>query len=203
MFHHRLMKLLFCLCLAAPVLFAQHEGHDHEGHDHADHSAQQHQDHEGHDHEGHDHNSHMTQDQSQDSGVDTLQDMQPKVQKMLRNKQYKELSIYLERHLGTYEGHAGVWFQYGYAHHMLGNYKNSFDAWKKAKALGHPSKVILHFNLACAASMLGQIDEGIKYLDQAADLGADPNMMATDSDLANLRKDERFAAILAKAKGEQ
>lgn len=53
------------------------------------------------------------------------------------------------------------------------------------------------YNLACSYSLLERLDEAIEALQQATQSGyADVEHMLQDDDLANLRADERFGAIV-------
>ncbi len=55
-----------------------------------------------------------------------------------------------------------------------------------------------YYNLACYSAQLGQTEEAFTNLKKAADLGyADAEQMKTDADLDRLRKDPRFASLLA------
>ncbi len=57
------------------------------------------------------------------------------------------------------------------------------------------------YNYACAAAVAGHRDQAIEYLQKAADLGDnDLASMANDEDLKSLRRDPRFAALIAQAK---
>jgi len=56
------------------------------------------------------------------------------------------------------------------------------------------------YNFACAAAIAGQRDEALRYLREAVDEGfVYPDQIAGDKDLASLRSDPRFAAILEAA----
>ena len=59
---------------------------------------------------------------------------------------------------------------------------------------------IVHYNLACSHSLLGQIDEALEALRRAIDLGyRDFAHMQRDPDLENLRRDPRYLALLEEA----
>ncbi len=58
-----------------------------------------------------------------------------------------------------------------------------------------------HYNLACAQTRLGRLEEARRSLTAAVDLGfAKPDDMVADDDLAILRRDKTFVAALAKAR---
>ena len=62
----------------------------------------------------------------------------------------------------------------------------------------------LYYNCACSMSLAGQIDDAIAYVEKALTIGAErkeplsPQLLQTDMDIAALRGDPRFQALLAK-----
>jgi adenylate cyclase len=63
-----------------------------------------------------------------------------------------------------------------------------------------PGRADLHYDLACSLALLGKADEAFETLAKALELGfRDGEHMAEDDDLASLRGDPRFKALLAKA----
>ena len=63
-----------------------------------------------------------------------------------------------------------------------------------------PEAVWPAYNLACAFSLKSDIDAAVMWLGKSIELGMDsPDQLEADSDLKNLRQDDRFAALLAKA----
>ncbi len=60
-----------------------------------------------------------------------------------------------------------------------------------------PENPIVHYNLACSLSLLGDLGSSFKAIKRAIQLGyKDFQYMASDPDLSNLRRDERFAQLL-------
>ena len=56
---------------------------------------------------------------------------------------------------------------------------------------------VVHYNLACSYSLLGQVDEALETLRRAIALGyRDFNHMQRDPDLENVRRDPRYLALL-------
>jgi tetratricopeptide (TPR) repeat protein len=61
----------------------------------------------------------------------------------------------------------------------------------------HPGYPLLFFNLACSESLMGQTEEAIQHLRQAIALSDEFRGFArSDSDLARLRGDPRFAELI-------
>jgi tetratricopeptide (TPR) repeat protein len=60
-----------------------------------------------------------------------------------------------------------------------------------------PDSATAHYNLACSLSLLGSKSEALVALERAVALGySDPQFMLADDDLANLRPDPAFRALL-------
>jgi Flp pilus assembly protein TadD len=63
----------------------------------------------------------------------------------------------------------------------------------------HPDDDTVHYNLACSLALVGNVDESLAVLERACELGYDDADHAeADEDLAALRDDERFHALLAR-----
>lgn len=61
-----------------------------------------------------------------------------------------------------------------------------------------PDSPLVFYNLACSYSMLQKLDPAFAALERAIQLGyRDGKWLNEDPDLANLRKDSRFAALQA------
>jgi len=74
------------------------------------------------------------------------------------------------------------------------------EALLRAMAKRYPKSPTVQYNLACVLSLGGRVDEAFQYLDQSLELGfRKPDHINTDPDLINLRKDERFNAVLKSA----
>ncbi|MGE4550620.1 MAG: hypothetical protein AAEJ57_04460, partial [Opitutales bacterium] len=69
-----------------------------------------------------------------------------------------------------------------------------------AMAKRYPKSPTVHYNLACVLSLDGRVEQAFEYLEIALALGfRKAEHIEQDPDLINLRKDERFAAILEAA----
>ena len=63
-----------------------------------------------------------------------------------------------------------------------------------------PRDPIVRYNLACSLSLTNQIDAAFEELERAIELGFhNVTLLEQDDDLDNIRQDERFRMILAKA----
>lgn len=60
-----------------------------------------------------------------------------------------------------------------------------------------PENPTVHYNLACSQALLGHVDGALDNLERAVELGyEDGRFMAEDEDLAALRGEQRFRALL-------
>ncbi len=67
-----------------------------------------------------------------------------------------------------------------------------------------PREPLYYYNLACTHSLLGHIDPAFQALSRAVQLGYDKlEHLIDDPDLANLKNDGRYDALLQKLQGGQ
>ena len=60
-----------------------------------------------------------------------------------------------------------------------------------------PDNPVVHYNLACSLSLLGEIDGALEELETSFNLGyREYNHIISDPDLDNVKKDERFAGLV-------
>ncbi|MFC1646238.1 tetratricopeptide repeat protein [Candidatus Omnitrophota bacterium] len=79
-----------------------------------------------------------------------------------------------------------------------GEYKKGLELDKRLTGL-LPSDYIVYYNLACSYSLLGDIDNSLKNIKRAIELGYnDFDYMNKDPDLSNLRVDKKFEGISLK-----
>ena len=101
--------------------------------------------------------------------------------------------------LNPHDAHAA--FDIGAAHDALGN-REQARHWVRVVAAFKTEDAVLIYNLACAYSDFGMIDEALDELERALELGCSDIkvrfMRDTDPDLNNARKDPRFDALFAK-----
>ena len=79
---------------------------------------------------------------------------------------------------------------------LKGRYADGLDVDKKLVAL-RPSDPLVHYNLACSYALMKKIDQSIKVLRKAVELGyRDFRYMREDRDLEPVRRDPRFRQLL-------
>ena len=79
-----------------------------------------------------------------------------------------------------------------------GEYKKGLELDQRLAEL-LPEDHIVHYNLACSYSLLGDVDSALKNIRKAIALGYhDFDFMNQDPDLANLRADKRFEEVFSR-----
>jgi tetratricopeptide (TPR) repeat protein len=86
---------------------------------------------------------------------------------------------------------------------MLGQNEAAIQSYERAFELGIPpgptTRGTAYYNLACANARLGRHDKAFEMLSHAVDEGfSDRATLESDTDLAPLRADPRFAALAAR-----
>jgi adenylate cyclase len=107
----------------------------------------------------------------------------------------------IERIVSEEPGHSRAIGLGVYALVVLGQRDRAVD-WATRARLIDPENANLHYNLACAMSVLGEVDRALTILEGVAERST-PGMlswMEADSDLDAVRKDARFSAMLEKAR---
>lgn len=81
-----------------------------------------------------------------------------------------------------------------------GRYEKGLAVDRKLAKL-RPDNPIIHYNLACSLSLLGDITGSFQAIQRAIELGySDFVFMDHDPDLSNLKRDQRFLELMRKAK---
>jgi len=81
-----------------------------------------------------------------------------------------------------------------------GFYRKGLDVDLRLARLA-PEDPVIHYNLACSLSLVGELDRAFEAIERAIALGfRDIDLLEKDSHLDNMRRDSRFAAILEKAR---
>jgi transcriptional regulator GlxA family with amidase domain len=93
---------------------------------------------------------------------------------------------------------AEAWLQLGRTLHTLQRYDEAAEAHVQA-AKGEAQKPVALYNLACAYALSGEKEKAIDAAAKAVDAGfRTKGYYETDGDLASIREDPRFKALLAK-----
>ncbi|MDD5584980.1 MAG: hypothetical protein PHV55_07995 [Candidatus Omnitrophica bacterium] len=88
----------------------------------------------------------------------------------------------------------------GNAYTSKGFYQEGLEVDKKLAKM-KPEDPIIHYNLACSLSLLGEIEEAYKELKKAVLLGYDEfSYILEDPDLENVRQHPSFKDFFAKIK---
>ncbi len=98
---------------------------------------------------------------------------------------------------------AEAWFNYGICLHQQKDYKGAIDAYRKAMA-GGVNAALCAYDIACAHALLGEKDQAFEWLEKIdpAEFESFADYLETDSDLAALRDDPRFQALLERVEGK-
>jgi tetratricopeptide (TPR) repeat protein len=112
----------------------------------------------------------------------------------------------LERAIAGGVEHSFILGQLGWAQLHLGRNAEAARSYERAFELGIPpgrsTRGIAWYNLACAYARLGQADRAIEALEQAFSEGVDDRRTyEQDSDLASLRSNPRFRALIDRMQG--
>ena len=84
------------------------------------------------------------------------------------------------------------------SYHSMSKYDDAIKIYKRLAPNGNPTVL---YNLTCSLSMNGNKDEALKYLEEAVQKGfTQVGLLKNDSDLKNIRGDERFNKILSMIK---
>ena len=123
-------------------------------------------------------------------------------EKLLSLRRGKAAQIEFQKALAAREDPGKAWQGLGLASVLLGDSAGAVAAYEKSRSFA-PGP-LLSYNLACAQARLGRIDEALASLSDSIDRGfAAPDDLSLDPDLAPLRGDPRFTALLNRAKNEE
>lgn len=110
---------------------------------------------------------------------------------------WQEASARHERFLARYPRSGHGWFQLGFASLRSGDHPRAVEAFVRAHELGCRKGGVTAYDVACALALAGRPDEAFTWLDIARAEGFDvAGRAADDADLASLRSDARFAALV-------
>jgi Flp pilus assembly protein TadD len=108
------------------------------------------------------------------------------------------LAGFFETELRQNPGNLGALVELGHLYTRLGRIGEGLEV-DRELARRLPRDPTVHYNLACSLALSGQFDEAFAELARSLDCGyRDAEHLAEDEDLAALREDPRFAALLAR-----
>ncbi len=93
-----------------------------------------------------------------------------------------------------------AWFRLGVARHGLGEYQKALDAYQKAREAGVAAGAV-GYRSARAYAKMGNTAQALEWLEELVQGGfANAQLLENDGDLAGLRGEARFAAVIQTAK---
>ncbi|MFA5039446.1 MAG: hypothetical protein WC732_07175 [Candidatus Omnitrophota bacterium] len=108
--------------------------------------------------------------------------------------------VFFEAILRENPGYFDALIALGEIYTKKGLYKKGLRIDKRLARL-RPDNPIVHYNLACSHSLLGDLVSSFRAIERAISLGYDDiGFMCKDPDLSNLRKDDRFQELLLRMK---
>ena len=127
-------------------------------------------------------------------------------QMRIGQQRWAEGADLLQRAIAGGVEHSFILGQLGWAQLHLGQNAEAARSYERAFELGIPpgrsTRGIAWYNLACAYARIGQADRAIAALEQAFSEGVNERRtFEQDDDLASLRSDTRFQALLARMEG--
>jgi uncharacterized protein (TIGR03067 family) len=133
----------------------------------------------------------------------SIRSLQRKAEQLRQEEKWEE-AVAVYRQLVERDPKSGVdWHLLGFSLHGTGEIDKAIAAHKIAAKFDQYKPHSL-YNLGCAYSLKDDADKSFDHLRKAIDAGfPDVDMLQTDSDLENIRKDEtRFKELLAYANGD-
>ena len=107
-----------------------------------------------------------------------------------------------EAHAKAHPGDLDALRELAYAYTSSGRLEEALAADRELVAR-EPLRADLHYDLACSFALLGRSDDAFPSLNRALDLGFDSlEILEADDDLASLRPDPRYAALVARLRGD-
>jgi len=95
---------------------------------------------------------------------------------------------------------ARAWYRLGVSSQQSGHADRAIPAYRKAASLGF-APAATYYNLACAYAVTHDGDHAFEALDSLTSKGyRQPQALEADADLASLKSDARFAAVVARAR---
>jgi Flp pilus assembly protein TadD len=120
---------------------------------------------------------------------DAIEVVAIKVDLYMEGKQWKRVPAVAKRLAEARPECEQAWIAWGYALRELQRIEEARDVLLRAEQVHGPTSPVLHYNLACYYSLLGDLPEAKRRLEIACRMGAEWETAAkTDPDLDALRK---------------
>jgi tetratricopeptide (TPR) repeat protein len=114
-------------------------------------------------------------------------------------QEWAEAAAAYEAVLKVVPNEGRAWYRLGASYANLKQYDRAIAAYRRGVAIGN--NPIVMYNLACAFARNGDTDSALVWLERTVDGGyRQPDAMDADEDLASLRSDERYRALLEKTR---
>lgn len=132
------------------------------------------------------------QDQDEDVDVEALIE---EGQQKIGEGDFKGAAELFRKVVTADKNHGLGWQLLGYSLHMDGKLDEAIEAHTKASTFANVKAIGL-YNLACAWSLKKDMEKAINFFEKAVEAGFDDsNLIDSDPDLDNIRKDSRFDPI--------
>ena len=113
-------------------------------------------------------------------------------------KEAQEAIIVVEKHVKWHPDDARAFYLGAGSLVVLGDIERAKRWLHRATEIAPEDSIVL-YNVACNLATLGEKDKALEYLERAAEQGAvSAAWMRNDEDLASLREDRRYKALLAR-----
>jgi len=114
------------------------------------------------------------------------------------NEEFEKASTIFRKVVELDKNNGPGWHMLGFTLHAAGKLDEAIEIHKKA-ATFEEFRNISNYNLGCAYSLKNDPDKAFEYLNKAVEGGyLDKTQFKQDSDLDNIRKDDRYTKLMAK-----
>ncbi len=139
-------------------------------------------------------------DGDQDDDETSLADLMDEGNAQIRAGNFESAAAMFQKAIDINDSHGQAWQLLGYSLHMKGDLDAAIEAHLKAAAFEEYRPIAL-YNLGCAYSLKEDADTALLYLDRAVEAGFnDLGFLNDDTDLDNIREDQRFKDLVARIK---
>ena len=120
-------------------------------------------------------------------------------QTLIGQQNFAQAETVMKKAADKFPDKAGAWYFLGYARHGQKKYETALQAYETANKLASGQGPSILYNMACVYAIQNKKDEAFKHLDAAIKAGfSNISHLQTDTDLVNLRADERFKKYKSK-----